>query len=235
MKKSALLLIISFIFILASSGFSQIQVGPAAGVNLSGLSITPDVAGRTTNIKPGYTAGAVIIYNLSSMFSLQLEPAYIQKGSLIKTAQTDMGLILEVKQTAEINYVDIPVSFRLSFEGESIKPFLFTGMNISFPLEDIKIRTDNVTINGQDFTQMVPADLLEQKIKTKKIDYGFNFGAGISFPLSTMDLFFSVQYNLGLADLNDELLTDEQLIQGEQQAKIKNKGLQVKTGILLAF
>lgn len=230
MKKTALLLIIFFILISGSSGFSQIQVGAAAGVNLSGLSITPDAAGRTTNIKPGYTAGAVIIYNFSSMFSVQAEPAYIQKGSLIKTAQTDMGLILEVKQTAEINYVDIPLSFRLSFEGESVEPFLFTGINISFPLKDIKIRTDNVTVNGQDFTQMVPADLLEQKIKTKKIDYGVNFGAGISFPLGTMDLFFSVQYNLGLADLNNE-----QLNQGEQQSKIKNKGLQAKTGILLAF
>ena len=216
--------------ILSSSGIAQIQVGPAAGVNLSGLRITPDAAGRTTNIKPGYSVGYMIIYNFSSMFSLQLEPAYVQKGSLIKTAITDMGLILGVKETASINYIDVPLSFRVSFEGESVKPFLFAGMNISFPVEDLKIKIDNITANGEDITEMIPPELIEQKIKTKKIDYGINFGAGISFPLSITDFFLSVQYNLGRSELNDEPIA-----QNEEIIALKNEGLQVKTGILFTF
>lgn len=230
MKKTVLPLVIFFIFILSSSGISQIQIGPAGGVNLGGMSLTPDAAGRTTNFKPGFSAGAVIIYNFSSMFSLQVEPAYVQKGALIKTAMTDVGFILELKETAEINYMDVPLSLRVSFEGETVKPFLFAGMNISFPVEDLKVTIDNLIVNGEDFTHLIPADQIEQKIETKKIDYGLNFGAGISFPVAITDLFFSIQYNLGLSDLNKE-----QVDQNEENIKLKNKGFQVKTGILFTF
>lgn len=230
MKKNILFFITLIILCAALPGYAQFQMGPAVGVNLGGLKIHPKGEGTTTNFNSGLIAGYDIIYDYSEMFGLELQPVYIQKGGLIKTAQTDMGLILEYKQTAEVNYIDVPLLFRVSFEGESIKPFLFAGMDIAFLLKDIKFTIDNVTVNGQDYTAQLPPEALTQKIKSKKIDSGVIFGAGIAMPVSIVNLFIKAQYNIGLANISDEQQQSDQ-----QEISLKNQGLQILTGILYAF
>jgi hypothetical protein len=108
-----------------------------------------------------------------------------------------------------------------------VKPFLFAGMDVAFILDDLKFTVDNVTVNGEDYTDQLPPDLLEQSLKSKKIDYGALFGAGISIPVNVLDLFIQAQYNLGLYNVNDE--------PGQQELSLKNRGLQVMTGILYSF
>jgi len=229
-KKNHLLLITFYFLIFVIPGFSQIKIGPLVGVNLSGLSIDPDVPGRNINTKSGLTAGATIIYNFSSMFGVQLEPAYTQSGASIYSAQTTDGLILEIEQTIEMNYINIPVLFKVSFAGDFIKPYLLAGANIGFPLDNTKVTIDKVTANGEDVTELLPGEVIEQELKNESIDYGLNFGAGISFPIGTFGLFFQAQYNLGLTDLNDETPQE-----GVEQGVIKNRGFQVKTGVLISF
>lgn len=230
MEKNKLILIIFYLIIFVIPGFSQIQIGPLVGTNLSGLSIDPDVQGRNINTKTGFTAGAVIIYNFSSMFGIQLEPAYTQRGASIYSAQTDVGLILEIEQTIEMDYIDIPVLFKVSFDGNFIKPYLLAGANIEFPLENTKVRIDKVIANGEDVTSIIPSEVIEQELKNESIDYGLNFGAGISLPLGSIDMFFQAQYNLGLSDINDEAPQE-----GVEQGVIKNKGFQLKAGVLLSL
>ena len=126
------------------------------------------------------------------MFSLQLEPTYMQKGAKIHIPYTDVGLILEIEQTIEVNYIDIPVLFRVSFGGDFIKPYLLAGSYIAFPLENGKTTLDNLIGNGDDITELLPDEVLEQfepELITNSIDYGLNFGAGVTFPLGIIDLF----------------------------------------------
>ncbi len=228
MKKNILILAIFIALVASLPGYAQFKIGPVVGANLSGLNVAPRDAGVTTNIKPGFTAGAVIEYNFSSMFGIQLQPVYIKRGGKIKSAQTDVGFILEIDQTVDINYVDIPFLFKVSFESESVKPFLFAGFDVAFALDDsLKFTVNNVTVNGQNYTQELPSELIEQKLKSKKMDYSILFGAGISIPVSILDLFIQAQYNLGLYNISDEPTQPE--------LSLKNRGLLVMTGILYSF
>jgi hypothetical protein len=209
-----------------SNGFAQFQIGPLIGGTLSGVNINPDEPGVTVNNVSGFTAGAAIIYNFTPMFGIQLEPAYMERGASVHTAQTDVGLILEIDQTIVTNYIDIPLLVRVSFEGDFIKPYLLAGANVAIPIGDTKVRIDKVIANGQDFTGFIPSEDLEQELPTNNVDYGLNFGAGISFPLGVIDMFFQAQYNLGLSNLSEE---------GAEQQELKHRGIQLKTGLLFTL
>ena len=230
MKKTVIILILVFTHFFAGSAFAQFQIGPLAGGNLSGLNIDPDVQGRNINYITRFTAGVAIIYNFSSMFGIQLEPAYTQRGASIYSAQTDVALILEINQAIELEYIDIPVLFKVSFDAQFIKPYFLAGGYIGFPLQDTKLTIDKVIANGQDVIFLLPSDVIEQELKNESIDYGLNFGAGVSFPLGIIDIFLQAQYNLGLSDLNDEPPPE-----GLEKDVIKNRGIQVKTGLLITL
>lgn len=230
MKKKRLIMILFCTLILTVPGFAQFQIGASVGVNLSGLSINPDVAGRSINTNSGLTAGATLIYNFSPMIGVQLEPAYTQAGASVYSAQTDEGLILEIDQTVEMSYIAVPVLFKVSFPGDFITPYLVGGANIGFPLDDTKLTINNVTVNGEDFTGNIPSELMEQELKNESIDFGLSIGAGLSFPIGVIDMIFQAQYNLGLTNINNE---DPQ--EGVQQDEIKTRGFEVTGGVLFTL
>ena len=230
MKNFRLIMVLFCTLILTTLSFAQFQVGASVGINLSGLSISPDVAGRNINTNSGLTAGAILIYNFSPMIGGQMEPAYTQAGASVYSAQTDEGLILEIDQTIEMSYIAVPILFKVSFPGDFITPYLMGGANFGFPLDNTKLTIDNVTVNGEDFTSNIPSELLEQELKNDSIDFGLSFGAGLSFPIGVIDMIFQAQYNMGLTDINDE---DPQ--EGVQQDEIKTRGFEVTGGVLLAL
>ncbi|MHA2101325.1 MAG: porin family protein [Candidatus Kariarchaeaceae archaeon] len=241
MKKTFIILILVFTCFFVGSGFAQIQIGPLVGGNLSGLSIEPDIQG-SINTKTGFAAGGIIVINFSPMFGLQFEPTYMQKGAVIYSPITDVALILEIEQTIEVNYIDIPVLFKVSFGEEFIKPYILAGGYIAFPLENGKTTLDKIIGNGQDIIGFIPSEgieTFEPEIKTKSIDYGLNFGAGIAFPLGIIDLFLEAQYSLGLTELNDEdfriFPTNIPIFPDVIISKIKNKGFQIKAGLLFTL
>lgn len=231
MKRTVLIITLLTMYFLSSHTLAQFQIGPLVGGNLSGVRINPDVQGRNTNYLARLTAGVAIIYNFSSMFAVQLEPAYTERGASIYSAQTENSLILEIEQSIKMNYIDIPVLFKLSFDGEFIRPYLLAGGNIGFPLENkTKLKIDKVIANGQNVIELLPGDVIEQELKNESTDYGLNFGAGVSFPLGIIDMFLQAQYNLGLSDLNDETPPE-----GVEKDIIKNRGIQVKAGLLITL
>jgi hypothetical protein len=234
MKKRFIILILVFTCFFVSNGFAQFQIGPLVGANLSGLSIDPDIQG-SINTKTGFTAGAVVIYNFSSMFGLLLEPTYMEKGAKLHIPYTDVATIVEIEQTIEVNYIDIPVLFRVSFGEEFIKPYLLAGGYVAFPVDDGKTTLDKLIGNGQDLTELLPDEILDQfklDLKPNSIDYGINFGAGIDFPMGIIDIFLEAQYSLGLNKLTD----DEYFIFPDIfEPEMKNRGLQIKAGLLFTL
>jgi len=236
MKKKFIILILIFTCFFVSNGFAQFQIGPLVGANLSGLSIEPDsLFTGNINTKVGLIAGISIVYNFTPMFSVQIEPAYMEKGAVIYTPYTDFGLILEIEQTVDVNYIDIPVLFRVSFGEDFIKPYLLAGGYIAFPIGDSQTSLNTLMGNGQDLTEILEdeiLDLFKPELITNSVDLGLNFGAGFSFPLGIMDLFFEAQYSLGLTNITDEefFLFPELL-----NPDIKNKGFQIKAGLLFSL
>jgi Outer membrane protein beta-barrel domain len=84
------------------------------------------------------------------MVSLQLEPSYFQKGAKIHTAQTGERFIIEVDQSIQVNYIDVPVLFKLTFGNEAVKPYFLGGGYIAFLLSEAKIEMEKATANGKD-------------------------------------------------------------------------------------
>jgi hypothetical protein len=236
MKKRFIILILVITCFFVSNGFAQFQIGPLVGANLSGLSIEPDsLFTGNVNTKVGLIAGVSIVYNFSSMFSLQIEPAYMEKGAVIYTPYTDVATIVEIEQTIDVNYIDIPILLKVSFGEEFIKPYILAGGYIAFPLDDGKTTLEYIIGNGQDITELLPEEtlnLFKPELITNSVDLGLNFGAGFSLPLGIIDIFLEAQYSLGLTNITDEeFFLFPQLLNPD----IKNKGFQIKAGLLFSL
>ncbi|MGE5798547.1 MAG: porin family protein, partial [Ignavibacteria bacterium] len=198
-------------------------LGLQAGVNLAEISMDPEQTGFEMGIRTGFLVGGIVNYNFSPLLSLQAEPAYIQKGSSVDITSTEDGINIKGEATMTANYIDIPVLLKATFGNAQVKPFLLAGASIAFLLEDVKLNIDKVTANGQDVTNMLPAEQKEETLKTKSTDFVLNLGGGVMIPVGHADIFIEGQYNLGLTDISDE---------PDDNTEAKNKGIQIKAGVL---
>jgi len=205
---------------------AQVKLGLQAGVNLADISMDPTPTGLETSLRTGLLFGGILNYNFSPLLSLQVEPAYIQKGAAVDASMTEDGVNIKIEATFSANYVDIPVLLKASFGNQQIKPFLLAGASVAFLLGDVKLNIDKATANGQDVTNILTKEQKEQIQKSKSTDFVLNFGAGVLIPIGQADIFIEGQYNLGLTNVNDE---------PGDNTKIKTKGIQIKAGALFSL
>jgi hypothetical protein len=229
--KGILLLLVTFISIFAFQPVNaQLKLGVQGGINLADVSMDPKQPGFETGTRIGFVAGGIINYSFSPLLGLQAEPAFIQKGSSIDISEAITGPqgVINVKGegTISINYIEIPVLLKLTFPTQQVKPFLLAGASVSFLSGDAKLTLDKVTGNGIDVTNQLTSEQKEQTMKSKSTDFVLNFGGGLMIPVNLIDIFIEGQYNLGLTNINDEPNDD---------TKIKNKGIQIKAGVLFSL
>lgn len=215
-------------FILAaftSLSMAQVQLGLQAGVNFADVSIDPIPEGISleTSMKTGFLFGGVVFYSFSPILGLQLEPAYIQRGAKVDESYTEEGITFKAEETLTADYIDVPLLLKASFGEGSVKPYLMAGASVAFQLGDVEIEIDKATLDGEDITDQIPSDLKKQKVESNSPDFLLNFGGGVLFPLGQVNIFIEGQYNLGLTNLNNE---------PDDDTEIKNKGIQVKAGVL---
>lgn len=225
MKKFCInFLILAIIFLVSSVMAQNNQVGPLVGLNLASMDVDFDDEefDIDTSMRTCFAFGGVFYLSLSPNIGIQIEPAYMQKGSKVEMKGMDDGHSFKMEQTVKANYIDIPILFKASFGQGSTKPYILAGPDIAFKIGDAIVETDKVTVDGQDITNQIPSDELEQDLETKSTDFGLNFGAGILFPLGTNHFFIEGQYNIGLTNINDE---------DPDETDIKTKGIQIKVGI----
>ncbi|HVO76167.1 MAG TPA: porin family protein [Ignavibacteriaceae bacterium] len=223
------IIFLSILFISAISFMqvnAQIKLGVQGGVNLAGISMDPEESGFDTGTRTALVLGGIINFDLSPLLSLQAEPSYVQKGSSVDITQIQNGINIKGEGNISINYIEIPILLKVTFPTPQIKPFLVGGASVSFRAGDAKLTLDKVTGNGQDVTNLIPAEDKEQTMKSKSTDFVLNFGAGLMIPVSLLDIFIEGQYNLGLTNINDESNDD---------TKIKNHGIQIKAGLLFSL
>jgi hypothetical protein len=202
---------------------AQVKLGLQAGINLADVNVDPLPEGTETSMRTRFIAGGILNYNFSPLLSLQIEPAYVQKGASADISGTQIGGNFKAEGTYSADYIDIPVLLKASFGNPQIKPFLLAGISAAFLLGDVKINIDKYTLNGQDVTSQLPSDIKEQTQKGKSTDFILDLGGGVLFPLGQVELFIEGQYNLGLTNVNDEPNDD---------TKIKTRGIQIKVGAL---
>ncbi len=225
MKKFFFLFLGSLMIIFIIPTNAQIKLGLQSGINLADLNFDPLLSDYETSNRTGYMIGGIFNYEFTSVLSLQVEPTYIQKGASLDISIVEDGMNIEAEATYSANYIDIPVLLKASF-GKSVRPFLLAGTSIGLLLGDVKINIDKVTANGQDVTSHIPGEAKEHIQQSKSLDFLLNFGGGVEIPVGEVNIIIEGQYNLGLSDINDE---------PNDNTKIKNKGIQLKAGVLFSL
>ena len=230
MKRLSFLFLLLSFFLLSTSVIAQShQIGLFGGVNLAKVDVDIKDGEQQieTNNKAGFALGGVVCLSLANNIALQIEPAYMQKGSKVIVEWLENGSSFKMDQTFKTNYIDIPLLLKVSLGQGNTRPYLLAGGSIAFKTGDAKVKVDKVTVDGRDVTSLLSSEEREIEWKIKSTDFGLNFGAGVIFPVATYHLFLEGQYNLGLTNINDEDNADE--------GTLKTKGIQIKAGLLFSL
>lgn len=201
--KKLMVLFVVLVVAFALPTMAQTWLGPVVGVNLANVSVEEDEEGVDYGMLTGFAFGGVASFGLSEMMSLQLEPTYMQKGSNIEIEGFGDAKL-------KLAYIDIPVLLKIAFGQSNVKPYALVGGNIGF-LMSAKLEDEDV------------------KDDAESLDYGLNFGAGVSIPMGTNNFFIEAQYALGLADITKPI---EVTGADDIDTSDKNTGIQIKAGIM---
>lgn len=199
----SILLLVCFVI----PAMGQTQLGVLAGLNLANINVGDKEEGVEYSMRTVFGFGGVASFGLSEMMMLQLEPAYMQKGTKVKFDGQEAG-------DYKLAYIDIPVLLKIVFGQSNVKPYALVGGNIGFLMSAKAAPTQGEEVD-------IKEDL-------ESLDYGLNFGAGVNIPMGTNQFFIEAQYALGLADI-----TKPEEILGETfDSSDKNTGIHIKVGIL---
>ena len=193
------------IYVIALVLFVQIgkaqTFGIKGGLNFANLVYSGGGSTQTDKAITGIHIGPVLDIPLQGSFNFNTGLLFSMKGS---KAEGVNGY------TATINYLDVPLNLAYKFAiSEKSKFFIQAGPNLSYALSG-KVKSDGVSEiikfgSGVD--------------ESKRFDIGLGFGAGVEFG----SIVASVNYQLGLADLDN--YTD---------SKTKSKVFQISLAYMFA-
>lgn len=190
------------ILTITSASWAQLpKIGAHAGINLS--TITGDMNGIDKGMKFGLTGGIHYNIKLIPFISLQPELNYDQRGINQKYSTTLLGVTTSFDNTLKLNYLTIPVLFRLN------PPMLYieAGPYVGFLLN---AKNDmNLSINGTP-TISQTTDVKENYSKT---EFGLIGGAGLKFGLGPVKFNAGLRYTMGLSNINkDDTYTNKNAV-----------------------
>lgn len=188
---------------------SQILIGPTAGLSLGVFSVDNQAPDASNSYRVGLFLGGAVEARLSDIFSIEIEPAYIQKGDLISFNNG----YKQVESKFRFGYVQIPLALKVRLVNHPITPYVTGGPNVGFLLSAKAV---------SDFNSPTLIEYDEMP-KYKRTDVAIDFGAGCEYNMSS-SLIFTVdaRYSLGVYDI-DKTLT----------GAVKTRGIQILIGALI--
>ncbi|NJM25914.1 MAG: PorT family protein [Bacteroidia bacterium] len=232
-------IIFGFIVLMAAVTVTHAQtIIPHAGLVVSTNNADPSEEGFDYDISPktGFTFGASYKYALGTLgkgiFSIQAGASFIQKGVKAKSTQIlaqegDWVWSLNTNEKFTINYLEVPVQARYEMGPTNFRYYVMAGPSVAYGLGGKYKATVNysdgyfpeMTVNGKVKFGDEPEENEEDAYFDNRIDFGMQFGAGITlFQRVNVD----VRYGLGLTDLMDDETS-------------KNRVLQFTVGVPLTF
>ena len=178
MKRTFIVGILSILFVSAS--FAQTRIGITAGLNASNVNISGDGNSVSSNYKAGFQAGLVADFGISENFSIIPELLFSQRGCKFKGFDGSLTL----------NYLQLPVNLAYKFDvGYGSKLFIFAGPYVGYGISG-KSKFDG---SSEDVKFGSKED------EMKALDFGINVGVGYEYE----KVFFKLQFNPGLINLNN--------------------------------
>lgn len=181
-KLSIVLAAVFMVYFTAGSLYSQsTYLGVEGGINLSNMSITPDIptsSGRTCMMVGGFAEIGV-----SRTFSIRPGARFIMKG----ISNTNNGVTL----TDKLSYLEFPVLMKVTFPLTEVKPYILAG-----PTLGIQLSASTEFNNGQQ------SQTFDISSAYETIDFGLFFGSGIDFRIANKtEMFIGGGYSLGLTNV----------------------------------
>lgn len=178
------------------------QIAIKAGVNLASIaesSTEETYADYKNKSVTGFQAGLAFDLGLSSLFTIQPEILFIQKGGKTTYAVDDNN---KIDYRYYYNYVEVPVLAKLKFygSGDNGSGFYFVAGPFAGLAMGGKTKTTTTllgvsTTREDDFN----FDNNDSADRQKRMDWGLSFGGGVKLGAVILDL----RYNLGINNLLD--------------------------------
>jgi hypothetical protein len=193
-KKSALAfgLILIGIANTAVAQSSPIQIGIDIGMAIASIS-GDDSEGSESRNKP-FGGASLVVQKPGAKFGFQTGLLLVPKGA---TTDIEGG-----RGALEINYLEIPLLFRLSLplQGSRIVPSILAGGSLG-----IKSSCNIVGESGSQSAKIGCDDsLFEGELDLKTVDVGVSGGVEVAIPMGSRFLLSpTVRYTRGLTDIGD--------------------------------
>ncbi len=183
---------------------AQTTLGVKGGINVANISYDvadfPDVI----DSKTGFVGGAFATFGLGSLFAVQPELLYSQKGF----EASEGGLSAQLGT----NYIEIPVLLKAQFQLAMLRPAIYAGPVLSLET-GCTVSISDVSVDCNDDDGFVDR---------KTSEWGAAFGANLDFFLGPVTLILDARYQLGLTNLADVPDDDE---------SVKNRVWQIMAGV----
>ena len=203
--KSFLRLALPLALLIAAPLQAQTTLGVKGGINIATVDTNVSDISDLVDSKTGFVGGGFVTLGLGSLFALQPELLYSQKGF-----QVD-----EFGETVKFNtnYIEIPVLLKAQFKLAMLRPALYAGPVLSFETGctvsalELSVDCDDETVGVGD---------------RKTTEWGAVFGGNLDFILGPVILILDARYQLGLTNLADVPDSDD---------SVKNNLWQIMAGV----
>ncbi len=173
---------------------AQTTIGVKGGINVANVDTNVEDISDLIDSKTGFVGGGFVTLGLGSLFALQPELLYSQKGF-----QVD-----EFGETVKFNtnYIEIPVLLKAQFKLAMLRPAVYAGPVLSFET-GCTVSALELSVDCDD--EM--AGVGERKTN----EWGAVFGANLDFFLGPVTLILDGRYQLGLTNLADVPDSDDEV------------------------
>ena len=172
---------------------AQTTLGVKGGINIATVDTNVSDISDLVDSKTGFVGGVFVTLGLGSLFALQPELLYSQKGFQVEESgqSTQLGT----------NYIEIPVLLKAQFKLAMLRPAVYAGPVVSFET-GCTVSVSDISVNCSDD---------EGFVDRKKNEWGAVFGANLDFIVGPVILILDARYQLGLTNLADVPDSDEEV------------------------
>jgi outer membrane immunogenic protein len=143
---------------------AQTSLGIFAGSSHFTVDQEVEIDGVELSYKTGLVAGALLGVGVNDVFSIQIEPMFLHKGSIADISGVGKAHI-------RASYFEIPAMLKFVVGQGSIRPYLMAGPSFGFLL------------SAKQTAPFIPSSAEDIKDKSETFEFGLSGGAGMEFPI----------------------------------------------------
>ena len=222
--KKVTVVILMFLMANMPSQNLQAQVSLRGGINIASMSANATEKNYQDYENQsifGFQLALAMPFKVANNVAIQPEIVFIQKGGKSQHITNENNKYIS---TFTSNYIEIPVSLKLGLgntSGDGIGFYVLGGPYVGIALNG-KYKNE-LTVLGVASTSEKTVDYSSDTNQEKRIDWGFNVGAGLSLG----KMYLEGRYNLGINNLLDDNATNS----SSSAPYRRNRGIGLTVGV----